>query len=244
MRQFARYGAGRAWLQRRHPDVPQASAHWKLLLAAPLLVLGLLVTGRPERAAFRCIDVVIVFANRLGRLLENRSAVPTCSARASDVAILSEVFPADDVLAARRALADRGHEAAIEADRRSTRLPARLGRGVVVAYREDDGILARSRAVLWLLLTRPFAVLRDFVARPRLSTLRALAPRARRLAAFRNRKVFVANSVAGVSDTIRVARLIGAACGPLPDLLADETGPASVADRGSDVREDGNSCPH
>ena len=74
VRQYVRYGAGGAWLERRYPEAPRSSKHTALLIAAPALILGHLLTGKREQAAYRALDVPMVLANWVGRLLENRPA--------------------------------------------------------------------------------------------------------------------------------------------------------------------------
>jgi GT2 family glycosyltransferase len=161
VRQYARYGAGAAWLERRHPEMPRTSWHIALLFAAPLLILGHLITGKREQAAFRALDITIVLASRVGHQLDNRPAsqVGDLGVNAR-VGLLAGAFgPA--VLDAVTSLEQEGQRVWVEADARSSRTPASTLRGLEVAYLEDDGNLRRVVDLGWLLARHPVAAMRQ-----------------------------------------------------------------------------------
>lgn len=207
VRQFARYGAGRAWLRRRHPDTPRPSMHVKLFLGGPILIVALLLTGRVERAAYRGIDVLLAAANLTGRLLDNRSGAGADRKAAGEQAILTASFPRPGPIALGRQLRLEGGEPLVEADARAQREPARLARDFAVAYRADDATLTQLRALGWLVVRRPIPVLAELLATRRGGErLMRLAPRVRRLVGHGVRVLAVADESC-VPEARRLARL-------------------------------------
>ena len=182
VRQYARYGAGAAWLERRHPEMPRTPRHTALLFVAPALILGHLITGKREQAAYRALDVAIVLANRVGQLLDNRptSRVGNLGVDAR-VGFLAGAFgPA--VLDAVTSLEQEGYRVWVEADARSSRTPASTLRGLEIAYLEDDGNLRRVVDFGWLLARHPVAAMRQVGASASgLARLWRTAARTRRL---------------------------------------------------------------
>ena len=215
VRQFVRYGQGRAWLQRRFPDAPRASTYARLLLAAPFLIAGHLATGRLERAAYRGLDVTIALANLSGRLLGNRARSATSEAKPGDAAIVTDLFPEEAALAVLTRLRSEGRGAWVEAVRRAPCESAAAPREVPVAYREDDGMLEWTGDLAWLAARRPLAVCRALLGPERHETpLRQLAPSARRLAA-RASTAIVSADRAEAADVRRLALLAGVPLQPL-----------------------------
>jgi GT2 family glycosyltransferase len=217
VQQYVRYGAGGAWLERRHHEAPRSSKHTALLIAAPALILGNLVAGRRERAAFRAVDMAIVLGNRLGRLLENRPARRVRGPQTDmDVALVAGVFePA--ALEAVKSLERNGHRVWVEAAARSPRTSASSLRELEIAYLEDDGVLRRLLDLAWLVPRRPLATLRQACAgRNALSRLWQTASRARRLA---GHKVLVIYCPTDEQWALTEARRLGGLLGIRSELL-------------------------
>ena len=212
IRQYARYGAGGAWLERRHPEMPQASKHTALLLAAPALIVGHLITGSTEDAAFRALDASIVVADRVGRLLENRYTRPVRRVGANDqVALLTGDFglTALDAIAS---LEQDGHRVWTEADARAPRTSANAIRGRGIAYLEDDGVLSKAVDLAWLLARHRAAVIREAGPSGRgLVRLWRTASRTRRLAERGVRVIYSPGDDQRLrGEARRLGRLVGA----------------------------------
>jgi GT2 family glycosyltransferase len=214
LRQCVRYGAGRAWLERRHPDAPRAPRYLALLLAAPLLILGNVVAGRKEKAGFRALDASMVVGSTIGRLRDNRPARPSgvgTSSRATAVLVVGILDQsALDVLAG---LEQGGNHVSVEAGGRASRFPASSLRGRDVVYLEDDGVLRRVRDLVWLFARQPRATLKQALFRKDggLSRLWRAASPARRIAERAVVTIYApANEHQATSDARRLAELLGA----------------------------------
>ena len=186
VRQYSRYGAGRSWLERRYRDEPRSRKHVALLAAAPALILGNLLAGRKERAAYRFLDAAIVAGGLWGRLLDNKPSHQRVSAHTDPrVVLIAERFPMDDTDRAVERLGQEGGGVWVEAATRSLRFSPSAVRGLSVQYLEDDGALRRLLDLGWLASRHP-ARLAHAIARQRGDTsypVHAVAARARRIAA-------------------------------------------------------------
>lgn len=205
LRQRWSYAAGSAWLQRRHPGsipFPRVGR----TLAAWIPGFGyFLLTRRPERAAYKLIDLAAIACDVLGRADHNRPQ-PGPAARQTRAA--SAAGP----VAVVGRTADRGKPdagpATVEAAGRPLRLDREaLGR-LCVRWAEDDGAVERARALAWLLCRRPAIVLADLRRCEGGATpLPALAPVAHRLAA--RRGGLIRHDAARATDARRLAAMLG-----------------------------------
>jgi GT2 family glycosyltransferase len=178
MRKFVRYGAGAAWLARRHPSA--SSMRPPLGRGVGRAVVGTavwLATRRPERAAFKAIDGAAIVALNLGYLLENRPppAAAATNGRAAGPVVIADEAPGS-------AAGDLSAAARVEALRRPSAPHAEQLRGVPVVFAEDDGNGRRLLDLAYLALRRPTAVgaeaLRDARgARPALHEVASIARR-------------------------------------------------------------------
>jgi GT2 family glycosyltransferase len=210
LRQRLAYGAGAAWLQRRHPgSVPPPRVAGILARWLPGFVY-FLATRRLERAAFKLIDLPVLACDVGGRAGENR---PRGSARperpSGPVALLETCGERGGPSLA------SGGAVRLEARHR----PVRGDREELARHRvdwgEDDGALHRLRALAWLLARRPSAVRSDLGRRPREgSRLLELAPLARR--ATDPPAPLIAHDGARADDARRVAALVGSGCATTP----------------------------
>jgi len=197
-RQFARYGAGGAWVKRRHPGYPYPYTARELarcLVGVPVW----LVAGQPRRALFKAIDGVVIVAGAAGWLMGNVSPAPTppdAGGGATPVAdglpllVLIDVFPElteTFVVSELRALQRAGHRVRVEAGGRAQRPGWGPARGLRVNYLEDDGIARKAWDLASLLVRNPRGCLEDLRARrvwrreEEVWPLRSLAPVIRRL---------------------------------------------------------------
>jgi GT2 family glycosyltransferase len=153
VRQAARYGRGRAWLERRFPDCPPPAGvlreAGRALTAVPYHAL----CGRYERAGFRAVDCLFAIAMASARILSNRP-VGRLSVARSKATVLAGSFPAERVT-----LPPEG-TFRIEARRRATRVRAQELRDLDIAYAEDDCAADRARATLQLMCRHPLRALR------------------------------------------------------------------------------------
>jgi GT2 family glycosyltransferase len=192
LRQAARYGAGTAWLTRRHGPVANRR---------PPVVAGLVrhlgaaasfgVTGQRERALFKAVDALVLISVNAGFLLENRPNPPRHGSTKGAPVVAAEL-PSED--------GEVPVASHVEARRRPLRPRAHLLRGREFAYAEDDGYVRRLAAAARLLRRRP---LRAAAAG---ADLLALAPRAERLEGATR---LLALTGAAVPDAQRLARLLG-----------------------------------
>jgi len=193
LRQVARYGAGTAWLTRRHG----AGADRRPRLLPGLVrhggaALVFALTGQRERSLFKAIDLVVLASVNVGFLLENRARRSTPAAFAAEAPLVADELPTSEGHVPE-------HPGHVEARRRPRRPQARLVRGRDVVYAEDDGYARRFGDALWLARRHPAAALATG------SELVALAPPARRL---QGAERLVTLAGAGVADAQRLARLL------------------------------------
>lgn len=217
----ARYGAGRAWLNRHRPG---STPRPKLLrglarcvLAAPALAL----TGRFERARLKLVDAVDIVASAAGYTLANRPPAgrrPSAPGRPPATAILCDSFPvlAETFIAGEaQELRRQDARVRIEAVTRPERPNRAAAEGLDCAYIEDEGYGGRVTAALGLSLRHPIRVVRDLVTSRRTWAseervpLVSLAPMARRLEAWGADHLHAHFATGAAVSAARVARLLG-----------------------------------
>ena len=200
-RQWRGYAAGRAWLARRYDGFTPEPA----LVRVWGRVRGRVRPGSPgpgsvgarpgeaarsergapsvnagtlERGRFLALDALLSADELAGLALSNR---PSGRARTvADVVVVADRFPVrgDPLVEFVRALGS----ARVEAAARPERFDAGVAREVATDYREDDGIAARTVALMALVARHPLRSARDMIARGRAEPkLLALAPAALRL---------------------------------------------------------------
>lgn len=195
VRQFARYGAGRRWVQTRHPASKMRPKVLRPLARCAIGAVYRLARMQPRRAAYKLVDAVAITSEAAGGYLGNTppGGAASRAPRTADprIALLADQFPEVSetfVAAEARALDALGADVRVEAHGRG-RTPAReLADGIDVRYFEDAGPARKAGAILWLARRAPRAVVRDLRDRHRwrdeeaVLPLRVLAPTARRLA--------------------------------------------------------------
>ncbi len=189
-RVVARYAAGRAWLDRRYPELRAARPPVESATRALGAAARWSVAGEPEKARFRLIDAFVILAGRAGALLENSSKQPAQLALNSAIVVFADVFPeiSETFIGAElRALELAGVPARVEAMRRPLRIDLASGREHRVTYGEDDSLPFKLLALAWLVSRHPLRSAADVLGRPEwrreepVAPLRALAPAAWRV---------------------------------------------------------------
>lgn len=208
LRVAARYGAGRTWLQRRHPGARFASPLLGLARCAAGIVVWT-VTLRFQRALFKAIDALWIVAEAGGSLAGN--VAPDPGAHEPATVFIAHRFPdaADPVAGAARA-AQGALPARIEATARPERPDREAGRGLHARYLEDDGPARRWLDLAWLAARHPLRCAGD--RRGNGTPLRALAPQARRIAGRRAERVHALAGSPAEHDALRLSRLLGIPC--------------------------------
>ena len=228
-RQWRGYAAGRAWLARRYegftpePAVVRAlgrvrgQTRTRLRLPGPGdTVAGPgavrdrgappVNAGALERGRFLALDALLSADELAGLALSNR---PAGRPRAvADVVVVADRFPVrgDPLVEFVRALGS----ARVEAAARPNLLDADVAREVRTDYREDDGVAARTGALMALVARHPVRSAGDIMAGRRGGpTLSALAPAARRLERDRRARVHALGGDEVRSTARRLARLAG-----------------------------------
>ncbi|MEX2196003.1 MAG: glycosyltransferase family 2 protein [Thermoleophilaceae bacterium] len=219
LRVAARYGAGRTWLQRRHPGARFPSPLRGLARCAAGVAVWT-VTLQFERALFKVIDALWIVAEAAGSLAGNVAPDPGGRDRATF--FIADRFPVRGNPLARVA-ASADPPARIEAAARPERPDREAGRGLRARYREDDGPARRLLDLAWVTARHPLRSARH--GRLGGAPLRTLAPAARRLAASRAERVQALAGSAAEPDALRVAGLLGIPC----TLDPGDTGPAPQA---------------
>jgi len=202
-RQWRAYAAGRAWLARRYEGFTPEPALRRALLRAAHRSCGAGTRGSPSmrtqsprrppgrmgRAGYLAIDALLAGEELVGLMLSNRPADRNGVPRARPAPIRAQ--PARTVLVAERfpapgdplvQFALRLKAARVEAAARPEVVDVQAARELHVAYREDDGTLARALALVRLAGAHPLRCGLDVVrARSMGPSLPALAPAALRL---------------------------------------------------------------
>ena len=216
VRQALGYGAGRAWLDRRHRGAsPRPKALGRLARCAGGAAVWT-VTAHPERALFKLYDAAVVAAESAGYLLHNR-AQRAGRAAATQVVLMRDIFPRPYetfVTGEARALRRLGVPVRFEASARPPG-PVAPARDLDVAYIEDDGILERHAALARLVLRHPLRCARDRMGRRHfreedaVRSLWVLAPMARRIERGGERHLHVHFAGPIALDALRFGRLLG-----------------------------------
>ncbi len=214
--QIARWAAGNAWQNRRHPGAsppPRAAAPVaRAALGAP----GFAIAGQPERGRMKLVDGAVAIARALGYRRGNAAPRPQ-PAVAGGIVVAIDTFPAISetfVAGEIAALRDAGWPVRVEAAARPQRPLLGAARGLRVDYLEDEGPADRAGALAWLVSRHPWRCLRDLLTRRRWPEderlpLRGLAPLARRLITTADRHVHVHFASPAATHALRAGRLAG-----------------------------------
>ncbi len=214
--QVARWAAGNAWQNRRHPGAspPPRSAGQvgRAALGAP----GFAITGQLERGRMKLVDGAVAVARASGYRRGN-AAPRAAPAVAGGIVIAIDTFPAVPetfVAGEIAALRAAGWPVRVEAAARPQRPLIGGARGLRVDYLEDEGPADRLAAVVRLASRHPWRCGRDLVERGRWPEserlpLRGLAPMARRLIAAGDRHVHVHFASPAATHALRAGRLAG-----------------------------------
>ena len=190
-RVILRYAAGRAWLNRRYPGALPQAAPARMVPRALIAALRWTAARDADRARFRLIDALVIILDRLGPAFPNASAAPADKPRTqASVVVFCDTFPELSetfITAELSAIARAGQPVRVETTRRAARQDLQAVRAHHVDYSEDDPLLRKLRALIWLVARRPGPCLRDLQARRRwrqqepVAPLRVIAPIARRV---------------------------------------------------------------
>jgi GT2 family glycosyltransferase len=186
-RQWRGYAAGRAWLARRYEGFAPEPALRRALRrvarppATPAVTPSLAASpaGSLERTEQLALDAVLGIDELAGLVLSNRPRrrlrrVPV------QVVLVAERFPArGDPLAEFARTLER---ARVEAVARPPAVAIDVARELEIDYSEDDGIAARTIALVRLVLRHPLRCIKDLLGRdPAQPALAVLAPAVLRL---------------------------------------------------------------
>jgi glycosyltransferase involved in cell wall biosynthesis/GT2 family glycosyltransferase len=214
--QIARWAAGNAWQNRRHPGASPpprtAAAVGRAALGAPAFA----VTGQFERARLKLVDAAVAFSRALGYRRAN-AAPPAEPPAPGGIVIAVDTFPALSetfVAAEVRALRAAGWPVRVEAAARPVRPLPGGARGLRVDYLEDEGPAQRIAELARLVCRHPLRCLHDLLDRGRWPAgerlpLRGLAPMARRLVVTGDRHVHVHFASPQATHALRAGRLAG-----------------------------------
>ena len=222
-RQWRGYAAGRAWLGRRYegftpqPAVTRAFGRLRRHTLGPAgAALGpgtgrerggpATSVGRLERGRYLALDALLSVDELAGLTLSNRPAGRVSAP--AEVVIVADRFPIrnDPLAEFARTL---GH-ARVEAAARPESPSVEVTHALCIDYREDDGMAARTGALLALILRHPFRSLADVLARgPGEPSLSALAPAVLRLKRDRSARVHAIGGEEVRVTARRLARLAG-----------------------------------
>ncbi len=217
-RQMVRYGAGRAWLNRRYPGAGPRRRIVRLLARSAAGTLVFALAGQRERATFKALDAVSIAASGVGYFMGNAAPAPPLESAPHGVVITAEAFPRLSetfVAAEAHALRRLGVPTRIEAGARAARPGREWARGLRLSYLEDEGIARKFAALAWLVARHPVGCARDLVDRRRWSQeepvrpLRWLAPAALRLRRGRERHLHAHFATTAALDAIRLGRILG-----------------------------------
>ena len=160
VRKALRDGAANPWLARRWPGYPQRVGVARQLLRAAVAIPGWIVRGQPQRAAFKAIDLAWTVATDAGTLLSNAAPRTPPPGDGRPTLLLREAPRRDD-----GTLSGLARDVRVEARARPVAgQDWRLGRRVELRVAEDDGPLARGRALAALARRRPAAVVHALAA--------------------------------------------------------------------------------
>lgn len=217
LRLHTRYGGGRTWLRRRWPEAQLGYGLGRL----PRLLARVpynLIRGRFERAAFAALDSLMVMAEAAGQIVGNEPPARERDAREAEIALMVDRFPEPSqtfVVNEARAIAAAGRRVVVEARSRPRRPAFAAVRGLRVRWAEDAGPARRLADAAWLCGRHPLRAISDVAARrgwrreERVSSLRILAPVARRVQRSRVEHLHVHFARRSAMDAIRLKRLLG-----------------------------------
>lgn len=217
-RQMARYGAGRAWLNRRYPGAGPRLPVARLLARCAAGTLVFALSGQGERATFKALDAVSIAADGVGYLMGNAAPAAPIESASHGVVITTDAFPRLSetfVPAEAHALRRLGAPTRVEAVARAARPGREWASGLRVSYLEDEGIARKLAALAWLVARHPVGCARDLVDRRRWSQeepvrpLRWLAPAALRLRRGRERHLHAHFATSAALDAMRLSRTLG-----------------------------------
>ena len=217
-RQMARYGAGRAWLNRRYPGTGPRRPVGRPLARCGAGVAGFALFGERERALFKALDAIALAAGGAGYFLGNAPPRTQAGPQAGGVVVLPEVFPRLSetfVAAEAHALEGLGVPTRIEAVARAERPGREWARGLRINYLEDEGIARKLATLGWLALRHPQGCVRDLLDRRRwareepVRPLRWLAPAALRASRGGARHLHAHFAHGAALDAMRLGRLLG-----------------------------------
>jgi GT2 family glycosyltransferase len=220
-RQWRGYAAGRAWLARRYdgfaPQPAAARAAKRIRGRARRLSGGpddvaprsapRAGAGALERSRYLALDALLAGEELAGFALSNRPRRDG-DGGPSRVVLMAERFPAagDPLVDFARTL----DGARVEAIARPEAVAVEAGRALRIDYREDDGALLRTAALVQLLIRHPVRALLDLMRRaPSDPKLSALAPAVRRLERDRDARVHALGTEQARAVAGRVAALAG-----------------------------------
>ncbi len=221
-RQWRGYAAGRAWLARRYDGfVPKpAAARAARRLRGRVPRFGGRERRVPQRAApasgagglergrYLAIDALLAGEELAGFVLSNRPPDRDGRRRRARVVLVAERFPmiGDPLIDFVRTLED----ARVEAIARPEAVELGAVRSLPIDYREDDGLLKRQLALVYLVVRHPLRSLLDVRGRGRGDApLRALAPAVRRLKHDPGARVHALGSAQAQDAARRLAALAG-----------------------------------
>lgn len=145
LRQYARYGAGVAWIDRRYPE---QAGRWPQITSQTLtLPLRDVASARWEAAAARLTEVACTLAAAAGAVAYSNRP-PRRDDRSADAVETVEQWPDRDRREEVDAILARDG-VAVEAARRPVRIDRR-GMQVPAGFREDDGPRDLAEALVWL----------------------------------------------------------------------------------------------
>lgn len=211
-RQWRGYAAGRAWLGRRYPGfVPEPALRRALRRRAaggPVShAQPAPAQGRLERWRHRGLDGLLALEELAGFSLSNRPR-PGRRRQMVQAVLVAERFPAlgDPAIELARLL----DGARIEAAARPRQPDLTAARELIVDYREDDGEVDRTMALVTVVTRHPLRCALDGLRRaPGQPTLRELAPAIRRLERDRGARVLAPGGGQGRVVARRLAAIVG-----------------------------------
>lgn len=214
----ARYGAGRAWLERRYPQIGGTSAADGSAVRATGAAVRFALRRRRRDAVFRLVDAVVILMDRLGSWIGNRPPGARHPDGSAEIVVLADRFPELSetfIVSELRALARAGMPARVEAAVRAQRLNLRALREYPANYREDDPLWVRAATLLWLVLRHPARTAQDLLAQRRWSReetvppLRVLGPAVWRLEHGGERHLHAHFADGAALTALRLARFTG-----------------------------------
>nr|MBA3328423.1 glycosyltransferase [Solirubrobacterales bacterium] len=222
VRQFARYGSGRRWVNLRHPGSRMRPRITRPVARCFAAAGYWLLRGSPRKAGYKLVDALVITSEAAGSLLANRSTAgdpPAAEVGARRrITILVDTFPEVSetfIVTEAHELAALGIGIHVESSGRARRPDPSAARDLDVCFLEDDAPLRKLADTAWVVARHPALCLRDLRDRARWRVggdqplpLRSIAPLARRCER-RGDEMLHAHFAAGAALTaLRVGRLI------------------------------------